>query len=305
MNVKGGCMRKKGVSILLAVVLLGLFCIYRGMPPSRKVIKELRKIRAESALLGDKKVSSSVENLLRRLIPKDPVTDKKKIRVGSNNDGGYVMLDSFEGTQAVYGIGIGDNFEWEEDIANRISDVDVFMYDHTIKSPALRNKQLKFYRVGICGENTRGDDLKTFEEILKKDDNFGKENIILKIDVEGAEWDAFGTVSEDVMEKFSQIVIELHDVNKLDSKHYDEMIKALDKISITHEVIHIHANNHGNYSILGGIPVPQTLEVTYLRKKGNEFKKNTQIYPMKGLDQPNNSQKAEFVLAFVNNEFIN
>jgi hypothetical protein len=61
----------------------------------------------------------------------------------------------------------------------------------------------------------------------------------------------------------------------------------------------------GKVLFLSGIPVPQVLEVTYLRKKGNEFKKNTQAYPMKGLDQPSDSQRAEFILAFVSNEFIN
>jgi hypothetical protein len=55
-------------------------------------------------------------------------------------------------------------------MASRISNVDVFMYDHTIKPPVLQNKQLKFYKIGICGENIRGDNLKTLEEILKKDD---------------------------------------------------------------------------------------------------------------------------------------
>jgi hypothetical protein len=94
-------------------------------------------------------------------------------------------------------------------------------------------------------------------------------------------------------------------ISDFNDNHYNKMIKALDKISITHEVIHIHGNNYGNYLTWEGIPVPETLEVTYLKKKGITFLKNTIVYPIKGLDQPNNPERAEFVLAFVNNKFMN
>lgn len=33
----------------------------------------------------------------------------EKIRVGRNNDGGYVMVDDFDGIEAAYSIGINDD----------------------------------------------------------------------------------------------------------------------------------------------------------------------------------------------------
>jgi hypothetical protein len=60
------------------------------------------------------------------------------------------------------------------------------------------------------------------------------------------------------------------------------MIKALDKISITHEVIHIHANNYGIIQFWVEFLYLNSWKLLTLRKKGNEFKKNTQVYPMKG-----------------------
>jgi hypothetical protein len=244
-----------------------------------------------------------VKTILKKLTPQDPITDKKKIRLGRDNDGGYVMLDNFENTQAVYGFGIANDFSWEEGILRRIGNVYVFMYDHTIDPPNVKDEHLKWRKIGICGKNSRGQDLKTLEELLKEDGNFGKENIVLKMDVEGAEWDVFSTISEEVMNKFSQIVVEFHDMCNLNKDHYNKMLNALNKINATHQVIHIHGNNYGNYLVIGGIPMPETLEITYLRRKDWRFKENAQVYPTK-LDQPNNPKIPEYMLAFVNNELM-
>jgi hypothetical protein len=252
----------------------------------------------------DTKKTPKVKNILNPLRPKMPITNKHKVRVGKDNDCGYVMLDNFEGVQAVYGLGIGGDYSWEKDISHRVGEsVDVLMYDPTISPPNVV-APLKFYKLGICGDNTRAKNLLTFEEILKKDGNFDKENMILKIDVEGAEWDAFKTTSQEILEKFSQIVVEFHHMTHLDDDaHYNTMKTVLDKLLKTHEVIHVHACNTIHYLIMGGIPIPDTVEVTYLRKKGWEFGKNTQTYPIKGLDSPDHEGKAEFILPFVQNEF--
>jgi hypothetical protein len=252
----------------------------------------------------DKTNATKVKNILNLLKPRVPITNKHKIRVGSmRGDGGYVMLDNFERDQVVYGMGIGGDFSWEDDISHRVGrGVDVLMYDPTIEPPVI-TPPLKFYKLGICGDNTKAENLLTFKEILKKDGNLDKENIILKIDVEGAEWDAFSTTSQKILEKFSQIVVEFHDVLDLSDTHYGMMMSALEKLSKTHEVIHVHANNYGRYGVVGGIPLPDTFEITYLRKKDWEFTKNTRTYPIKGIDLPNNSSEADYILAFVKNEF--
>jgi hypothetical protein len=293
---------------LLLIVVIVISCeLYKVTNKYvRSLISDAGSTPYVRSLISDAGSTPKVKNILGLLKPKMPITNKRKVRIGRAGDGGYVMLDSFEEVQAVYGMGIGDDFSWEDDISRRVGgNVDVLMYDPTIDPPTVSNPQLKFYKLGICGSNTKAKDLLTFDEILKKDGNFDKENIVLKIDVEGAEWDAFKTVSREVLEKFCQIVVEFHDMCNLSDANYNSMMGALSNLSQTHEVIHVHANNFGDYQVIGGIPMPQTLEITYLRKEGWKFGKNTQIYPIKGLDGPNSGdgRGAEFILAFVENEF--
>src|SRR5256885_13185510 len=50
--------------------------------------------------------------LLRLMRPFD-IADRPKIRVGNPHDGGYVMIDDFEGARAALSIGIGDEISWD------------------------------------------------------------------------------------------------------------------------------------------------------------------------------------------------
>ncbi|MGX8009145.1 hypothetical protein ACVDG8_009075 [Mesorhizobium sp. ORM8.1] len=47
------------------------------------------------------------------------VTGVSKIRIGSQTDGGYVMLDDFVGVDGALSFGINDEDSWDVDIANR------------------------------------------------------------------------------------------------------------------------------------------------------------------------------------------
>ena len=216
----------------------------------------------------NKKYASQAREFMKRLVPKAP-KHKGFVRLGRDYDGGYVMLDEFSKNDVAYSIGICDDTSWDEDISKR--DIDVFMYDHTI-APLKVGGRLHFFKTGVCGTNTKQKDLLTLEEMLIKDNNISKD-IILKIDVEGAEWDVFSTISEDVLKKFSQIAIELHWIcNRIKNKEqYNQMIIALDNLNKTHQVIHVHGNNYSRCELIGGVPVCQALEVTYIRKGKYEF----------------------------------
>ena len=43
------------------------------------------------------------------------------------------------------------------------------------------------------------------------------------------------------------------------------MLLALDKLNCLHTLVNIHANNWSAFDIIAGIPVPNVLEVTYIR----------------------------------------
>ena len=70
---------------------------------------------------------SSIYQLLR---PKD-VYGKKKVRIGKEGDGGYVLLNDFENISIAYSFGICNDVSFDLELAEK--NIDIFMYDHTIQ----------------------------------------------------------------------------------------------------------------------------------------------------------------------------
>ena len=76
-------------------------------------------------------LATSFFKLIERLSCKS-VANGEYIRIGRRNDGGYVMLNEFDGKIAAYSFGICDDVSWDSDIASR--NIPCYMYDHTIEA---------------------------------------------------------------------------------------------------------------------------------------------------------------------------
>jgi hypothetical protein len=235
-------------------------------------------------------------NVLKLMAPKE-VVGLNLVILGNNGDGGYVMLDEFPNDSIAYSFGIGEDVSWDADIAKK--NIDVYMYDHTIDALPHSDKHFHFFKIGVCGKNNGYENLKTFDQLLKINGHENKTNIILKMDVEGAEWDSLADVSQEAMERCNQIIVEFHNVNQIviDEK-YKSICDLLRKINKTHQSIHLHACNYSSYEIIGGEPIPNVIEVTYVRRSNHKFTKNYKCYPLKELDHPNNFCKPDYFLGF-------
>lgn len=235
-------------------------------------------------VVKDSIIYNRMKTIIDLLKPME-VENASYTRVGRDNDGGYVMLNKFENLQAAYSFGIADDVSWDEYFANQ--NIIVYMYDHTIDKLPRKNKYFNFFRTGITGNITL-DNTKTLEKLIIENNHQNYNNIIMKMDVEGCEWDILSQVSTQTLEKFSQIVIEFHDIFPDSSEHrYNEIINSLNKINRTHQVIHVHANTAGGIPyIIGDLILPNILEVTFLRRSlENKFTTNNREFPTH-LDQP-------------------
>ena len=76
---------------------------------------------------------------------------------------------------------------------------------------------------------------------------FGIEDVILKVDYEGCEYELFKTVTNDTLSKYNQIVVEYH-------HGYKELIKRLENANfrVKHS-IPIHMRNNKRGLVLGYI----------------------------------------------------
>lgn len=184
------------------------------------------------------------------------------VRVGGAHDGGYVMLAGQEFTSAV-SIGIGGDVSWDLDMAAQ--GAGVRMFDHTIRRPPVEVPGGQFYRLGL-GPRREGD-LRSLEELIALWP-LEPGGAVLKIDVEGHEWASLASVDPALLDRFDQIVMEMHDLDALrDEERSRDILAAVRRLSEGHAVIHVHANNCGTAERFGSYWFPTVIEVSWVSRR--------------------------------------
>ena len=117
---------------------------------------------------------------------------------------------------------------------------------------------------------------------------------ILKMDVEGAEWGFLKSVRSGTLSQFGQITFELHNVTGNDNPEL--VLEVLRKINRTHQLVHIHANNNGDYVSCGGKKFCQFLEVLYILRENYTFVADYNPALPLDIDYPNASSLPEIEL---------
>ena len=104
---------------------------------------------------GDPRIDAVLERLhedqahqrlflkLASMFTPQEVVGFEKIRVGSELDGGYVMIDDFQGIELALSFGVGGNADWDHAIARR--GVPVRQYDHSVQIEPLPHRHIDFY----------------------------------------------------------------------------------------------------------------------------------------------------------------
>lgn len=215
-----------------------------------------------------------------------------KIRIGNPYDGGYVVNDDFAGRRGVVSIGVGWDDSFDHFFAAR--DVPVFQYDHTVAGTPHPHEKIAFREVAwgtADGEGTR-----TLDGMLRENGIDGCPDLLLKFDVEGAEYDCLPQASSATLACFRVIVGEFHAcANLADPVQFERMLRCFGLLNATHAVTHLHANNFGTVRQVHGVPVPETLEISFLRRDRSHFSPGADPIPGM-LDKPNNPRSPDIVL---------
>ena len=250
-------------------------------------------------------VTAEYYDLLRSLLKVKKIVGKNFIRVGKHNDGGYIMVDNFKNFGVAYSFGVCDDISWDTDMANR--GYEIFMYDPTINAIPEQNDKFHFFKEGIAGFEFKNHSLNTLDYFIQKNGHTNNNDIILKMDVEGAEWSFLATVSSETLSKFDQMVFEFHDlIQAKDQSVMNATLACIKKISQTHSLVHLHANNYDSFLFLDDeILVPNVLELTYVKKANYTLVDDENIYLPIEIDEPNDLSGVDIPLGFWNKQFNN
>lgn len=229
---------------------------------------------------------------LRDQIKTRNIIDHELVRMGSIYDGGYILVNDFAMVKKAYSFGIGMDIAWEEKMAD-IGNMEIFMYDPTIRKVSDFNPRFHFFSQGIAGTDSLDRKYLSMESILKENGDLNNKNLILKMDVEGAEYDFILNTEETIIDNFMQMSFEFHGITVNEKENM--VLRTFEKLNKTHFPVWIHANNNGKIVKIGQDILPDLLELTYVNKRLYKYDNSKINYPI-NLDSPNIRTRKEIIL---------
>ena len=177
----------------------------------------------------------------------------KKIHVGPEYDGGYVISENcLKATDAVYSLGIGTECDFDLQLAEQ--NYIVYQYESSFPAPPRVHPNFRYKQLHI-GPGTLESEV--------ENNNHLNSNLLLSMDIEGGEYEVLLNLKDSTLHNFKQIVFEIHDV-----LYNSNVIPLLERLTKSHCLIHIHANNNcirqGAYSSGVHDGVPNVMELTYV-----------------------------------------
>lgn len=192
------------------------------------------------------------------LLSPQPTNLEKVCRLGSDNDGGYIMINDITDQDFLISMGVGDDVNFEKALSKYV--MGTHLYDFSIDTlpDLIENSRFFCERIGSIDSTS----LATAVTRVPK-----SVDLLLKMDIEGAEWDTLKNTEPKTLTKFRQIVVEFHWLeNIFDDQYYETALEVLHKLSKTHFVLNAHPNNNGDTLIVENLLFPGVIEISYLRR---------------------------------------
>ena len=160
-------------------------------------------------------------------------------RYGGPNDGGYLMCANLvQGVQTLYSYGIDTEDNWGCQLSRQLN-VPVHQYDCFTEERPTCEKGLFVFHDECVGTRTETIDGNLFDtlpnQIARNHDTTSR--LIVKIDIEGAEWDSLLATPDAVLDRIEQMPMELHGV---DEPRFLEVVRRL---KTRFYLVNLHFNN--------------------------------------------------------------
>lgn len=184
-------------------------------------------------------------------------------RIGSDQDGGYLVPDDMAGVGGCISPGVSTEVGFDLAMADR--DIAVFMADASVTGPPQKNDLFRFYPKFL--DVIDDDQNMRLETLIAEASNYTRDDLILQMDIEGAEYEVLLDTSDEALRRFRIILLECHHLTRLFGRQNSKIIKAAFRKLLRHfHIVHIHPNNVCRPTIRDGISIPPVMEFTFIRK---------------------------------------
>jgi hypothetical protein len=232
----------------------------------------------QTLLTGSSRLTKSTpkEDLSRFLKSVCPVqTEHPLIRLGGAADGGYLVPDDLHGVRTCFSPGVAATADFEEDLARR--GVRCFMADYSVERPPVSHPLFHFEKKYLGLQN---DEIFTTLESWVERNAPGERDMILQMDIEGAEYPVILSAPADTLRRFRTLVIEFHGLNDLAEKRGFELISlCFHKLLADFDLVHAHVNNWTANRRYQGLELPPLMEFTFHRKDRSRQRSRATQFP--------------------------
>jgi hypothetical protein len=260
-----------GVLVVVAAAGISTVLVSKGMR---------ERPRPRGARTYEAQVRQSLFELLRPIT----LTNCTLERFGERNDGGYLVCGNLlESVRVGYSYGISGYDQWGCDLSRKL-DIRVHEYDcFDVREPSCPGGDLRFHAecVGIESNVIDGRRFDTLASQARRNGDEGKRRIA-KVDVEGAEWNAFLLTPDSVFEQIDQLVVEFHGVQD------DRFVSTVQMLKRFFYVAHVHFNNYSCDPNLAPFPAA-AYEVLFVNKRLGVIDASQGNWGLHALDAPNNA----------------
>ncbi|HEX4039810.1 MAG TPA: hypothetical protein VHX37_17270 [Acidobacteriaceae bacterium] len=206
--------------------------------------------------------SRDLLGLIKKLRPQD--CGKGLVRIGGQGDGGYLIPDDFEGIEYCFSPGVNTVSDFENDLAEK--GIRSFMADYSVDGPPIARPEFTFDKK-FLGSADRGH----FMTLASWKDKYIPDyagDLILQMDIEGAEYEVLFSLPDRLLNQFRIMAIEFHNLDRLfDPVVFSIFSSCFDKILQYFHVAHIHPNNCCGSCKVEGIEIPRAMEFTFINKR--------------------------------------
>ena len=187
---------------------------------------------------------------------------KRLIRIGGSNDGGYIIPDDLKNIDYCFSPGVGNSTLFETELLKY--KIKSFLTDHTIKY-SNNLKKFNFLKKQLnCLNDKKNITLEKW--INDKLPRYKKKNLLLQMDIDGAEYEVLLSTTDQILKKFRILIIEFHNLDYIAHRGiYSIYLSLLKKLNKNFTICHLHQNNSGSFVKYDDILIPKILEITYIR----------------------------------------
>jgi len=229
-----------------------------------KIVKSLFNLFNISISRITNETEVPIEVLIPFIASLQPQIVTKLTRVGSSNDGGYVVPENLGNTTKLFSPGCDGIVEFERDLYKKYK-IPSIVLDEIIKKPEPLDSFIDFQENWLDATTREG--TISLTDWVKRNAT-PSEDLILQMDIEGSEYEVIRNTSPEILGQFHTIVIEFHYFEMIKNSYlFETKVKpTFDALFRNHVPVFLNPNNCCGEVKFEKYQFPRVFEITLIRK---------------------------------------